>query len=950
MAKGEINLPEVKIEAPIPEGTINLPEVKVSANPAPPVGHINVLSPDGKLGHVPIEWLIKEGNNKGYTIPSNKSEGPTSSDLTKDGQIKVVRKSDGQGGLVPLKWFESDPNAKNYVPESMADIPSLQEHKKLVDDNLRLMSQAKEEKNPDLIKNLGGTKEEVQDSSGNYKLTAPSGESVLVNQKHLQPLLSSGFKFQSPAFQALYEANLQLGQGKDLNKKDVEVGASSYVGSLPGFDWLRDKMTSSSDSMFGKAWNIANRQLEHTTQATAHKVGTGLGIAAQVLTPGGIFGEAKAAQALGAATAAKLAPEGASLLRQVAARGAAGALEGMVITSPQVLAHAALEDNPKLAAESLGLGAGLGMFLGAGGKLISGGLERGIQGGMKLADKATELARPSAVDAALTRAGASAESLEKLGTVEARETFLRSLVDKGISGKSKGEEVGKALQELGQGEKFSSTLNKLEKTAEPLSASNLTTQIAKASDELASINPQMSASVTGVAERFNKLVDSSGNVTMDNLQKFVKELGGEINWKKIESLDNIAKTKIYQSGLDELMMAGDKAALKADAKLAAEWATNKSVAEISNQMHQKLMQDIMTSGDLALSPIAEFIKKSVSSKITGAVGGSLIGGPIGAMAGGIANAAVVKPAIQGLEERFINHYVNNPANASKLTGWLLKNKSSSAIGSYLTLDAVHATAQKTKAVTEFMENLGAKTSPTRDYLSAISEKGVGLKDPIKSILGDEANGLTKAQQFKRLSDRAASMSSSPELRQQYYNDYIAPVLKDHPVLAQQMMLDMDNKLQFINTILHGNNTAAPQPFAKKKDYQPSKSEMKEIEDQLRIAMNPYALITGLEDGSITPKQVAVASKLNPAILAHIRDEMTRIAFSGKVNLDHQQRLRMSILMGEAMDQSLKQVSNIQQSFATQPQQAGPKGQSGSKIKAADLPASQGTLSQRLMGK
>ncbi len=155
---------------------------------------------------------------------------------------------------------------------------------------------------------------------------------------------------------------------------------------------------------------------------------------------------------------------------------------------------------------------------------------------------------------------------------------------------------------------------------------------------------------------------------------------------------------------------------------------------------------------------------------------------------------------------------------------------------------------------------------------------------------------------------------------------------------------MNTKIQFIHQLLHSKNTTSPQPFSKQEKYEPTPADLQEMNEQLQIALNPLALLDGLKNGTVTSKQVATAAVLNPAILGKIREELNNEAYSVKSDLNYQQRLSASNIMGQAMDQTLHAVPQLQQAFApAQPQQQGP----APKLNTKNMPSAQATPAQRI---
>lgn len=917
MAKGEINLPEVKVTGEIPQGTVNLPETKIEANPTPPPGHINVINPQGQLGHVPLDWLLKDGLGQGFKLAAGEQRTPGSADLTPDKQVRVIRKADGQPGTLPLDWFLKDPAAKDFDLASQADPSFLAEHQRKVNQDLADLNKREEvasifDASAGLNLSARHKNDDVMDKEGNFKLIGPDGSFISVPPKHVTALLASkaGFRFQDDNAQALYEA---------YQKQDNGVSGSiwSGMGGLTEILPFHDKGKFTEKMLKDQKTDLVNKMERidediRNSDSTAYKVGQGLGIAAQVLTPGGALGEGRLAQAAGAAALAKLAPEGASLGRQILARGLSTALEGAIVSSPQALSQLAVQENPKAAAESLALGAGIGFFLGAGTKTLAAGVEKGA-----------DLLRPLAVSNALEKAGANAESLAAIPGAANKEAFLQTLLDKGLSPKSKGEEVTKVITDLAQGERLAPTLQKLDKVAEtPISAPELLSTFDKATQDLVKADSKIQPVLDSLGERLNKLTDAKAasgaqldlfsknmSISLENLQKFVGELGTEINWKKLSQPAEMAKARVWQAGLSELMQAGDKAALQADAKVAAAWTQQKAITEIAQQMQSSILKEPQE----VLNPLVKAITHGLSDKLTGVITGAAIGGPIGAAIGGMANKSILKPALTGLESNLIEKYASNPDHASKLGNWLVRNKTADAIGSYLILDAVKVKAHNIEAIPAFLRNIGEKTP----------SMFLGTSDPIKTILGPEANGLSKNQQYQRLSTKVSSLAGNPELRQKQFDTFLAPILKDHPQLANQVYTDYDQKIQAINQIVNGHNKQQPEAFVKNKPENPTPAQMREIESQLKIAMNPYALLDGLKNGKVTAKQVAIAAQLNPAILQDIRTELNKEAFGGKINLTYQQRLSASIIMGTAMDQSLRNGQALQAAYGNNANAAAP---------------------------
>lgn len=974
---------------------------KLPGLPTPPVGRINVMSPKGEIQHATPEWLLKDGIKQGYSLPQNPSRVPSKEDLTPEGELKVINPETGDLATVSHEWYQKSPDAKNWHLQSKVNIDELKEDSiraKYVQDKLS-------QKDPTVLATLGGKKENVQDKDGNYKLIAPTGERILVSQKDLPVLLASetGFRFEDRDFQALYNAHIKLGKEEGLSKKSIEAGGAGYVGSLPGFDWLRNKATENTDAMFGKAWNIANRTLEQTTQAKAHGVGTGLGIAAQVLSPTGVFGEMKAAQAARAGIIGAIAPEGANFARLAAARTVAGLAEGAIISSPQVLAKVALEKDLKGAAENLALGAGLGGLLGVtsaaltgGGKLANAGasffkegaatkaLEAGgasaetlaslapqkniesigkfVTAGGALGEKTAmerlfqhaienppppgvaksinplgnfikgipEGVKGEALQAALDKQGITSEKIaEVAGVLNQKEPFIQTLIEKGLSRKSTPEQVEQILKDVSFGQNVKELAEKLDKlAAEPFKASGLQGKIAKinigeAAQQALFADKATANTVTNIYNRFNELVDKSGNIKIANLQKFVEETGNSINWRgKADDVVNNIKKQVLQDAQATLIEAGDKAALKgADARLATKWAEGKTILTSAQQMHSQTVDNIISGAfKVEGNPVVKLILDKVSKPVAGTIG-SLVGGP--------AHGFISYKGAEGIAaygNYLLQKYVENPSNVSKLKTWLSGNKVSNAIGSYLALDALKVAQQKVDAISPYLKAISQRSEKALPMFFSSSA------EPLKEILGKEGSGLSKQEQIKKLAEKTSRLVGSTDAFNGHMTSMLDNIIANHPQLAEQMKQDTMNKLQVINSILKSRSFQEPKMFEKQGKSSISNADIQKIEDQLKVVNNPYALLEGIKNGKVSQKQVQIVQQLYPDTLQKIRTALTNEGYSGNTNLTYQQRLSISTIMNTQADPSLKNIKTLQSTYESSqsapPQQQGKGKKSG----------------------
>ncbi len=900
---------------------------------------LKAIAPDGQLYDIPAnkeaDWL-----NRGpeYRIVSQ-MPGPKPSDFVNDGkEVSVIFKNHDPKSGEP---------GYGTIPADKVNAPEFNDH-------FTLFSQAEEngkrrERAEDATKKLDEfwkpgqmeitEKSHVYDKAditqdGKYKMQfeSPDGaiQKVLVPPDNLHEYYANGANFQDSNYQALLDA-----YDKRIDDPQSEyfkhVIDSAMLG-IPGYLNKRQTKDPSENNMFRAAnLALARKEVEEPAFASAKKYGSLAAIPLSLAAGGttGLFGEISAGAKLGkAAETAIVGAEGAGALRSAVGWTAGKALEGAVIASPQALAQGAIDKDLKGAAETLALGAGLNVGLAGLGKAIPAAIER---------------IKTSTIDSALREAGATEETLTRLGTAEQKNTFIKTMEEMGLKEESSAANVSNVMKKISVGENLLPILTKLDPLMgqEARVADSLMTQIGDMVSK--NTNKEVAPFIEKIGKDLQSLTDKSGNISLTNLQKFVANVTEGLEHVKSDNVTLFNKT-IQNEGMKQLIELGDAAALKADTKTAAEWINAKGATELGGTMYSKLM-DLKVPNSFSSNPIFKLIKGILKSKVshlaTGLVGGAIGhgAGPVGAIAGMGAGAVVHKAVERGFD--LLEHYASNIGNTSQTTGWLAKKASSPAIASYLAMDAAHNLTKQIDKIPDFVRQMSVKTGTT--FTSSQS--------PIKDILGDHANGLSKEQQFAKLSQNLSMMAGNPELRQQHLQAITAPFAKDHPEFAKGLQDEYNTKIQYLHQIMP-KNPNPPKPFTKDDKWKPSAADITDFENQLKIAQNPFALLDKFKEGKVTAKEVATASVLNPAILNHMRDQINSMAFSGKVDLSYQQKLNASILMGTNMHASLDNVQALQSVYnTTQPEappQTGGSHKGGSHIKASAQ--SKETMSQRLMNK
>lgn len=422
-----------------------------------------------------------------------------------------------------------------------------------------------------------------------------------------------------------------------------------------------------------------------------------------------------------------------------------------------------------------------------------------------------------------------------------------------------------------------------------------------------------------ITKALKRVTEEDGSISLQGLVKIIKnnsnaiadEIPGAMEFRK--EFNTMAQKEFFNLGNQAVESS-------LSPKIAVQWEMATKIHNAATTLVDVAVKDpsILRKGGMdLLKDFAQNIAQGIKNKVgaaPGAIAGGMVGGLPGAVAGGAASDLVLKAGWKTISPG-IKGFIENSA----LVGSLKKLASHAQIASLVAIDALKAGDGKIARIPAFLKSMSDPASR-----AAVAYTDGSHHDIVKTILGDKATGLSRVQQFNKLSEHLSTLVGSPGMLQAQAQALSAPFAEAHPQLAAQLAQDHMNRIQYLHDIMPKSNQA-PKPFQKNEKFVPTKDDLDQFNQQMQIANNPYALLDHLKDGTLTVKQVATASALNPIILNKIRDAIQTEAHSGKINLPYKQRLQASLLMGQPMEASLNHVGQLQSVYNNQsqpqPQQA-----------------------------
>ncbi len=597
-------------------------------------------------------------------------------------------------------------------------------------------------------------------------------------------------------------------------------------------------------------------------------------------------------------TMAKAAEAG--LGRKIAASAADFATQGAIYSAPKAVVQVAYGDVEQ-AAETMAIGIAFSGGLGVGAGLLGAGVKAGARVAVEGAESlSTKLAGKQANgisyldDISRNFLGITDKQALKLGP-EKLTSFVERADQLGIL--QSGNKVKAATELLdSSGAKIGEHLEKLEAHLTDPEVKKLVTAPIDVANEI-----QKTA-----MEKFPEIMMETHSAQLKELSKIINDVGAggaEASFEKLQGIrQGIAKgRKAFDKGTPnaELYRFADGVIQKhLEAGAEAVYVAGKEPAAFAEYMQNKFDYHMAT----------ELLKNENPFKGTGRLPGKIenflghgssvvnLGLGIAMGHGGIAGLTVAaKYAVNKLlkNEAFMGNTISTVRKLSKdpnsvpIIGGLLAKEGQAAFTAHL--DSIPA-------------------------LLTSKPMTLGSTKAVSAFLGDEATGLSKDQQFKRMSDKITALMSN----QAQTADEVGKIASVFSSTSVQLSsLVAQKRLDAIGYLASQlpRNPNGPQPF-QKDTWKPNKQDQLIFERKLGIVMNPMDIWAHIKDHTITQADVDCLRTVHPKVYNAMVAKTVQTAYDPNLPpVDHKTAVAVSRFTGMPLDPSLKNLAAIQQAIS-----------------------------------
>lgn len=595
----------------------------------------------------------------------------------------------------------------------------------------------------------------------------------------------------------------------------------------------------------------------------------------------------------------------AGLGRKIAASAAQYAAEGAVYSAPKAAVQVAYGDVEQ-AAETMAIGIGLSGVLGAGagglGAALKGAGKLGASGVENLGAKLTEKQANGVTyldDISRHFLGITDKDALKLGP-EKLTSFVERADQLGILSSGKKVELTEKVFET-SGKNIGEHLKDLEGHLTDPEVKKLMTSPIDAANEFQQ----------RVMSKYPEIMMETHSSQLAEFTKIVKDIGAggaEPSFEKLQAIrtglqkgkkafdKTTPQAELYkeaggiikkhlEQGAQQVYMAGKEPAKFAD------YMQNK----FDNYMARELLKNDNPFKGTGRLPSLESVFGTGSSFTSNLLTGTtalLTGHPVVAAAAALPVAARYVLKHLGKNEAFIGSGLSTLRKLGK------DPASVPIIGGLLAKEGQAALARHIETIPELLT-----TKPAA--LAAVTSANAATK-----FLGDEAIGLSKDQQFKRMSDKISSLMTNQDVTANQVG-HISSAFSGTSI--QLAALVAQKKLAAI-AYLHSQlpkNPNGPQPF-QKDDWKPNKQDQIIFNRKLAIVMDPMTVWRHIQDHSITQADVDTLKAVYPKVYNAMVEKTLETAYDPRTgNVSHGTRMAVSVFAGVPLDPSIKNIANIQ---------------------------------------
>lgn len=229
-----------------------------------------------------------------------------------------------------------------------------------------------------------------------------------------------------------------------------------------------------------------------------------------------------------------------------------------------------------------------------------------------------------------------------------------------------------------------------------------------------------------------------------------------------------------------------------------------------------------------------------------------------------------------------------------------------------------------------MRRVAKEIDEIPDIIDRMSQKKTKLKARTLAMYSlwrltgeDVKTKISKEDQIEKINEKINGWLSDPTMFDAMINKFTNPLSEGGaPNIAEGLSLGAQKALQYLREKVP-KPPKPSSPFVAKVNWTPSDVEVEEFAMALEVAENPFIVLRRLEEGMLTETHIDALKNIFPYVYGRIQEKIIDTAVNNPKPLNYADRLKLSILSGMPLDESMTDQSflSLQKKFMNeQPEQ------------------------------
>lgn len=220
--------------------------------------------------------------------------------------------------------------------------------------------------------------------------------------------------------------------------------------------------------------------------------------------------------------------------------------------------------------------------------------------------------------------------------------------------------------------------------------------------------------------------------------------------------------------------------------------------------------------------------------------------------------------------------------------------------------------------------------------STIAGRSAAAENPAQHLLGESLTGLTKQQQYDRLTNTVRRAMVDVASTADAAGTIAGPFASQDPALAQQLIIKKLTALSYLAESIP--KAPAPLPFQPTGEWQPSKQQQQDFLRKAAVVNDPMVVWHNYQTGSLTRTDRDALMATYPAIYRQMSERILAAAYDPTgPKPTYEQRLQLSMFTGVPLDASIKNSPQIQAALNMGASQQQPPQSQGGRPKPSSRP-------------